>query len=357
MMRTESMHQKHLLPAESSSIQQEGPLTNQLLQERMHEEKQPVHARWFVIALFSSIIPFGLTFASSFQPLSEFITEDSKWDPPVSAEDMAILDGAMIVPSVFMPLLLGITLDAAWSLNLGLLACLMSSILGQFLVAMGIAWHSFGLLLTGRVISGICFGSIFVVANTMAAQFNRRRRATAIAFIQAVKTIAISLSAFWIQSFTTDVLQQDYEKMTDMMLIFSLLCLGIGFLWTPLVDSFGMTDSAKSRLWKWHVPMPVWALAVSLIVVTVFNTDIFINRPIHERNALIFGSVIVSPCVAYMLDRSEKSQGGSLSLCRWLLTLSVFTLVSRPIMCCHGTNSGSDERFATLWFYQCRLVE
>jgi hypothetical protein len=215
-------------------------------------------------------------------------------------------------------------------------------VFGEFLVAMGIAWHSFGLLLTGRVVSGMSFGSIFVVAETIAVQFNRRRRATGIAFILAVKTIAICLNRFWIQNFTIDSLQRDYEKMNDMMLIFALLCLGIGFLWTPLVDSLGMTDSSKDRFWKWHVPLPVWSLAASLALVAVFNTDIFLNRPgSPEWFALIAGSVIVGPSLGYMLDRTDKSQAGSLSVCRWLLSISVLVFLGFVIDELIGLTAGS----------------
>lgn len=336
-MRTESA--AHYNPASSSA---QAELTTELLQNRLHEDKQQVHARWFTIALFAGVIPFGITFASSFQPLSQFMMTDSLWDPPVTEEDMVLLDGAMIAPSVIMPILLGISLDAAWSVNLGLLVCLIGSVFGEFLVAMGIAWHSFGLLLTGRVVSGMSFGSIFVVAETIAVQFNRRRRATGIALILAVKTIAICLNRFWIQNFTIDSLQQDYEKMNDMMLIFALLCLGIGFLWTPLVDSLGMTDSPKDRFWKWHVPLPVWSLAASLALVAVFNTDIFLNRPgSAEWFALIFGSVILGPSLGYMLDRTDKSQAGSLSVCRWLLIISLLVFLGFVIDELSGLTAGS----------------
>ena len=318
--------------------------TELLLRERLMEEKQPIHAKWFTIALFASFLPFALSFASSFRSLAEFIQADSAWDPPVTAEDMLLLDGAMIAPSVITPVLLGIALDASWSLNLSLLVCLISSVFGQFLVAMGIAWHSFGLLLTGRVVSGISFGPTFVVADTIAVQFNRRRRSFGIGMILAVKMIAICLNRFWIRQTTIDSLQQDYEKANDMMLIFSLLCLGVGFLWTPLVDSFGMTDSSKNnRLWKWHVPRPVWALAACLILVTVFNTEIFVNRPrTTEWYAVLTGTVVLGPLLGYILDRTDKSQGGSLSICRWLLGVSVFVLVGFALDEMIGINAGSN---------------
>jgi len=301
-------------------------ISGEFLRERLHEEKQPVHENWWVITLFAAAIPMGLCFAFRLTPLGEFMKADVAWSPAVTERDIQLLDITAIAPSVMAPVLIGIAIDAAWSLNLALLICLITSVFAQFFVATGIAWHSFGLALTGRFLSGLCIGSILVVADTIAAQFNRRRRATTFATITAVQGIFVALNTgSWVTSFTKDSLDGEYEKMNDIFLIVTLVSLGVGFLWAPMVNSFDMEDAPKRRFWKWHVPASMWALALTQLMFCLFHAG---ESTSSRSLSWELGSmVIVGPALGYLMDRSGMSQGGSLAGCKSLILAFCFAVL------------------------------
>ena len=336
-MKTQSMHD----PFQAEGAQSSHPteeLSSEMLRERLQEEKQPVHEKWWLLALFAAIIPIGLTLSVALTPLGDLMKADTRWSPPITDEDLALLDGAMTAPSIIVPVLVGVALDAAWSVNLGLLICLIGSVFGEFLVALGIAWHSFGLALTGRVVCGFCFGSIFVVADTIAAQFNRKRRATTFGLIGAVQAIALSLNATWLNTFTIESLDSDYEKTNDVLLIVSLLCLGVGFLWSPIVSSYELVDSAKRRFWKWHVPLSVWALVAASIVASMYHSVPWeLSTMGYEMGAV----VILSPLLGYYMDKTEKSQAGSLTVTRYLVAATSLVLLGHVLCRLVGPTTGS----------------
>jgi MFS family permease len=208
--------------------------------------------------------------------------------------------------------LIGMTIDAAWSLNLAILISLITSVFAHFFVAMGMAWHSFGLALTGRFLSGLCIGCVLVVADTIAAQFNRRRRAVTFGVIVAVQALCISLnSSSWITNFTRDSLDGEYEKMNDIFLIVALMSLGVGFLWAPMVSSFDMEDSPKRRFWKWHMPKSMWALALAQIAYCLSHAGSSTTRA--SLSWELGSMVIVAPVLGLYMDITGLSQGGSLA--------------------------------------------
>jgi MFS family permease len=310
-MKTSSMQD---IGAPASSSQTAGA-------SRVREsEKQPVHEYWWLLSLFAAVVPFAMSLGISLRPLEELVMEDSEWTPRFSKEDTILLDGAMLAPGVIMPVLIGIAMDAVWSVNLSLLICLIGSVMGSFLVAMGFAWYSFGLALTGRVISGFCFGSIFVVADTIAAQFNRRRKGATFALISAVKTAGFALNAYWMRNFTVQSLDSDYEKMDDVLLIAALVCLGIGFLWSPLVASLNMDDSAKRRRmgWKWHIGAPLWGFALCTMITGMFFSNIFFDSNSTSYTAMLLSSFIISPLLGWWMDTTDRSQNGSLAIMNFL---------------------------------------
>lgn len=295
------------------------------------EEKQPVHEKWWILSIFAAVIPFGLTFSSAMSPIGELMKQDIAWAPAITDEDIALLDGAIVAPSVIMPVLIGIALDAAWSVNLGLLTCLVGSVVAEFLVALGIAWHSFGLALTGRVIAGFSFGSIFVVADTIAAQFNRKRRATTFGLIGAVQTIALHLNVTWMNDFTIRSLDSDYEKMNDVLLIATLVCLGIGFLWSPLVSSYDLGDAPKRRFWKWHLPLSVWALVAANVITVMYHQVPLMTSP-ESKWWETACAILVGPALGYYMDMSEKSQAGSFSVTRYLIGATCLVLLGHLLI-------------------------
>jgi MFS family permease len=140
-------------------------------------------------------------------------------------KDIDLLDIITAAPSVIVPMLVGIAIDSSWSVNLALLLCLTGSVLAEFLVALGFSWHSYGWLLSGRLLFGCCVGSGFVIADTIACQFNRKRRATTLGLIASFQTLAVSAGlGTQISNFTRDSLKGDYTKMNDVFLIISLMC-------------------------------------------------------------------------------------------------------------------------------------
>ena len=323
---------------ESTSRHEEIPheIAAEMLQERLHEEQQKVHSKWWLLSLFAAFIPFGLVLSSALTPLGQFMKADPSWVPAIDDSDLALLDGAMIAPSVIMPIVIGIALDAAWSVNLGILFCLIGSVFGQFFVALGLAWHSFGLVLTGRLIGGFCFAPVFVVADTIAAQFNRKRRSTSFGIIGAMQSIGLGMNMLWLPGFTEQALGADYEKANDILLIVSLMCLGVGFLWGPIVSSFELGDAPKQRAWKWHVPTAVWAVAIAQIVTMMYHAGV----STVERELFVFelGSVVVlGPLLGYYLDKTAKSQNGSLSPSRWMLGVTGLVLIANAVHHFWGT--------------------
>jgi len=328
-MQTESMHALSGFgrPSSSTSGALAGEeISGEMLRERLHEEKQPVHENWWVITLFAAAIPMGLCFAFRLSPLRDFMKADTTWSPQLTDRDMQLLDITAIAPSVMAPVLFGIAIDAAWSLNLALLICLITSVFAQFFVAMGIAWHSFGLALTGRFLGGLCIGPILVVADTIAAQFNRRRRAVTFATITAVQAIFVALNTgSWVTSFTKESLDGEYEKMNDIFLIVTLLSLGVGFLWAPMVSSFDMEDSPKRRFWKWHVPTSMWALALTQVLYCLFHAGEATSKTSFSWE---LGSMLVAgPVLGYVMDRLGLSQSGSLAGCNALILAICFSVI------------------------------
>ena len=328
-MKTESMHALSGLARPSSSTsgaQGVEEITTEVLRERLHEEKQPVHEHWWVLTLFAAAIPVGLCFAFCLSPLGRFMKDDGLWSPTLSDRDIQLLDITAIAPSVITPLLIGMTIDAAWSLNLALLISLITSVFAQFFVAMGIAWHSFGLALTGRFLSGLCIGTILVVADTIAAQFNRRRRAVTFGVVVAVQAIFISLnSSLWVTNFTRESLDGEYEKMNDIFLIVALMSLGVGFLWAPMVNSFDMEDGPKRRFWKWHMPSSMWALALTQVTYCLSHAGASTSR--LSLSWELGSMVIVAPILGLYMDTSGLSQGGSLACCNGLILAVCFAIL------------------------------
>jgi MFS family permease len=324
-MKAPSMHDP-FVGGESSQAQSSEVSQVELIRQ---EEKQPVHDKWWIISIFAASVPLGLTLSASFTPLGELLKQDVEWSPPITDEDLVLLDGAVVAPSVILPVLIGMALDAAWSVNLGLIMCLVGSVVAEFFVAMGIAWHSFGLALTGRVIAGFCFGSIFVVADTIAAQFNRRRRASTFGAIGALQALALYFNTNTMNTFTIRSLDSDYEKMNDVLLISTLICLGIGFLWTPIVSSYDLGDAPKRRFWKWHVPLSIWAMVGAQLITSVYHKAVFVSQT--AINWELASVVILGPLLGYYMDLSGKSQGGSLSVTRYLLVAATLVLVGHLI--------------------------
>jgi MFS family permease len=307
-MRVETVHATSSSPGSSL----ERPL--------LHEDKQGLHEQWWIMTLFTALLPFGMSLAISFKPLEEMLRHDSAWIPSFSEIDTSLLDGAMLIPSIIVPTFIGMALDVSWPINLGLLVSLIGSVMGAFFVAMGFAWYSFGLGLTGRVISGFSFGSLLVVCDVIACQFNRSRKATTLGCIAAVKTFAIYLNNFWIRGFTIESLGGDHEKMDDILLISTLLCLGVGFLWSPLIESFDMDDAVKQRrtLWKWHISKPCVVLAVSTGIAGLLSANLFFDPPIESRS-IVLSTIILGPFLGWWLDMTERSQDGS----PWVIGLMV----------------------------------
>ncbi len=286
-----------------------------------HEDKQELHDQWWLMTLFAALIPFGMSLAISLKPLEDMLREDSAWIPAFSKQDTLLLDGALLAPSVIAPIFMGLAMDVVWSVNLAVLLCLIGSVMGSFFVAMGFAWYSFGLALTGRVISGFCFGSIFVVSDIIACQFNRKRKGITLASICGVKSLALFLNTYWMRNFTIESLGGDHEKMHDILLISSLLCLGVGFLWAPLVASFNMDDTIKTRRagWKWHVGKSTWGLALCMILVGVFGSYTFFDIQSRSFPVMMMSSLILGPVLGYWMDVTGKSQDGS----AWVVNLSI----------------------------------
>ena len=319
-MRTEAVQREE--GATSSSGQ---------ARELIGHDKQKVHSKWWLMSLFAALVPFGLSLGISMNPLTPFMKSDPEWDPAYSEQDTALLDGAMLAPSILIPVVIGIAIDAAWSVNLSLLVCLVGAVMGSFFMALGIAWHSFGLALTGRVVGGFCFGSIFVVADIIAAQFNRRRKATTFAVMGAVKTIAIAMNTYWANSFTATTLAGDYEKMNDVLLIASLVCLGIGFLWSPLVSSVEMDDSVKRRSWRWHISWPMWALTLSAMITGVFASSFFFESHSWSFATMLVSTVVISPSLGFWMDTTDRSQNGSLAVTSVLISATWILLLGQVL--------------------------
>jgi MFS family permease len=288
-------------------------------------DKQKVHESWWMIGLFAAVIPFGAAFGLLLQPLGGYMKQDTQWAPALSDEDLWLIDGAVLAPCVIMPALIGMAMDAAWSINFGVLMCLIGAVVGQFCVAMGMAWHSFGMLLVGRLIWGCFIGGVLVVADTIASQFNKRRRATTFGLIAAFQAIGLNMNAFWIPKFTEDSLGADYEKANDVMLIVSLIALGVGFLWSPIVNSFELKDEPKRRYWKWHMHAGMWVLALT-------NTLSLMRAggPQNTDQAFWYtlGSVVLlGPLLGYFLDRGDKSQGGSVTPTNLLVGATMLLII------------------------------
>ena len=328
-MQTESMHALSGFGRPSSSTSgaaspEEIPV--EIFRERLHEEKQPVHENWWVLTLFAAALPMGLCFAFRLGPIGEFMKADAGWSPNLTDRDIQLLDITAIAPSVMAPVMIGMAMDAAWSLNLALLICLITSVLGQFMVAMGIAWHSFRLALTGRFVGGLCIGPILVICDTIAAQFNRRRRGVTFAALSSISSVFVSLNTYsWVNEFTRESLQGEYEKMSDIFLIVSLLSLGVGFLWAPMVSSFDMEDSPKRRYWKWHMPSSMWALAFTQVLFCMFHAGISTSR--SSLSWELMSTIIVGPVLGYSLDKSGLSQGGSLTACYAIILALCFAVL------------------------------
>lgn len=330
------------LTGSKSSSTQEG-LSREELGQRMHEsDKQAVHDQWWLMTLFAALVPFGMSLAISLRPLKKLMSEDPEWSPSFSEQDMVLLDGAMLAPGVIIPVLMGIAMDAVWSVNLSVLVCLIGSVMGSFFVAMGFAWHSFGLALTGRVISGFCMGSLFVVVDVIATQFNRRRKGVTFGLISAVKTGAIYLNTYWMKNFTTRSLDADYEKMDDVLLISALVSLGIGFLWSPLVASFNMDDSVKRRKssWKWHIGGSIWSLALCTMIVGMFYSNVFFEELSTSSTGLLASTILIGPVLGYWLDVTDKSQDGSLSITNLLVGATWLFLLGQMLRNLMGVDWG-----------------
>ena len=329
-MKTTSMHEEH--GAAESSEHEVAELMRQ-------EEKQGLHEKWWILSVFAAIVPFGLTFSSSLRPLFESMKADTLWVPPIDEHDIGLLDGALLLPSLFVPVFMGMLLDSSWSVNLGLLVCLSGSVLGHLFVALGIAWHSFGLALLGRVISGMCCGSILVVADTIGAQFNRKRRATTFGLIGSIQSVGFALNMFLFSGFVERSLDANYEKGNDVLMIVGLLCLGIGFLWSPITSSFHLRDTTKRRFWKWHVPLSVWALLLAEVFSVVYHAG-----PSTTNNTYVYelGTIILlGPLLGYYLDVTTKSQDGCKSPSRWLIGVTTVVLVGNVMnRMSPGTNIG-----------------
>ena len=305
-------------------------VTRPLIRE---EEKQTVHEQWWLMTAFAAILPLGMSLAISMKPLERMLMKDSIWDPPFSKQDISLLDGAMIAPSVIMPVLTGLAMDIVWSANLTLLSCLIGSVMGAFFVAMGFAWHSFGLALTGRVISGFCFGSLLVVCDVIAVQFNRRRKAVTLACVSAGKTFGIYLNSCWMENFTQDKLGGDHEKMNDILLISTLLCLGVGFLWSPLTSSLNLEDSVKMRRapWKWHIGKSVWALALCSMILGLFTANTFFNTESRSSTALLVSAIALAPLLGYWMDYTDRSQNGSSGILALLIGFTWLILIGQML--------------------------
>jgi len=297
-----------------------------MMHERLHEEKQPVHEQWWFISLFAAVMPLGLSFAFRMAPLGEYIKQDPQWSPGLVDKDVDLLDITTAVPSVIVPMLVGIAIDSSWSVNLGLLLCLTGSVVAEFLVALGFSWHSYGWLLSGRLLLGVCVGSSYVVADTIAAQFNRKRRATTFGLIASLQTLAVGAGmGSQISDFTRDSLQGDYTKMNDVFLIVTLMCLGVGFLWTPIVNSYEMQDSSKRRFWKWHVPLAIWGLALTQLLYMLSHAGP--STGAETVGIEVLSLVFVGPLLGYYLDKTGKSQGGSLTVARMLVAMTALVAI------------------------------
>lgn len=321
------MQMERVQAASSSLI---SDVTRPLIRE---DEKQILHEQWWLLTAFAAVLPLGMSLAISLKPLENMLQRDSEWDPAFSKEDITLLDGGMLAPSVIMPILAGLAIDVVWSVNLSLLICLIGSVTGAFFVAMGFAWHSFGLALTGRVISGFCFGALLVVCDVIAVQFNRRRKAVTLGCISAVKALGMYLNSYWMRNFTQESLGGDYEKMDDILLITTLLCLGVGFLWSPLTSSLNVEDSVKMRRapWKWHIGKSVWGLALCSMILGLFTSNTFFNTESRASSALLVSTIALAPLFGYWMDYTDRSQAGSSAVLALLIGFNWLILIGQML--------------------------